>query len=69
VRFSDEMDKLHSRAKSTPKTGPQRLYTVSKDEHGNWYAHMRSYPYVPVFGSIGSKARAQRVARLMNETV
>lgn len=44
-------------------------YVVSKDDKtGTWYAHMRGYPYVPVFGSIGTKAHATVVARLRNET-
>lgn len=44
-------------------------YIVSKDENGGfWYAHMKGYPYIPVFGSIGSKSHAMKVAKTMNET-
>ena len=44
-------------------------YTVSKDaESGLWYAHQVGYAYIPVFGSFGTKAHAQKVARMMEET-
>ena len=44
-------------------------YVVSKDDKtGTWYAHMRGYPHVPVFGSIGTKERATKVASLRNRT-
>ena len=41
-------------------------YTVSKD--GNvWYCHHKDYPYVPVFGSIGTKQKALKVMRERNK--
>lgn len=33
----------------------ERRYTVSKDKNGRWYAHMKGYPNIPVFGSISEK--------------
>lgn len=52
------------------KRDEQRKYVVSKDTKGGfWYAHLEGYPYVPVFGSIGTKSHAMKVARLYNETV
>lgn len=44
-------------------------YTVSKDKKsGLWYAHMKGFAYVPVFGSFGTKPHALKVAKLYNET-
>ena len=31
-----------------------------------WYCHMKGYPYVPVFGSMGTKAEAAAVCRTYN---
>lgn len=31
-----------------------------------WYCHMRGYSYVPVFGSIGSRQKAESVCKVMN---
>lgn len=31
-----------------------------------WYCHMKGYPYIPVFGSIGTKAEAAAVCRAYN---
>ena len=43
-------------------------YTISQEKKsGAWYCHKRGFPYVPVLGSIGDKAKAQKVCRLMNE--
>lgn len=45
-------------------------YVISQDkESGAWYCHMRGYPYIPVFGSIGDKAKAQKVCNMMNRSV
>ena len=33
-----------------------RVYTISKDKNGYWYAHMVGYSNIPVFGSF-SKSR------------
>ena len=44
-------------------------YVISQDESGAWYCHKRGYPYIPVFGSIGSKAKARRVCDMMNRSV
>ena len=45
----------------------RRNYTVSKDkESGLWYAHMKGYAYVPVFGSFGSKKKATEYAKMMD---
>lgn len=42
------------------------MYTVSKTKEGAYYCHAEGYPYIPVFGSIGDKKKAQEVCRLMN---
>lgn len=34
----------------------ERHYTVSKDKKtGVWYAHMKGYAYIPIFGSFSEK--------------
>ncbi len=49
------------------------MYEVNKqtDEHGNsfWYCHRRGFPYVPVFGSIGSYKKAKSVCDMYNKSV
>lgn len=44
-------------------------YVISKDKQGFWYCHMRGYSYIPVFGSIGDKKKAQRVCDMYNRSV
>ena len=36
---------------------PKKIgYTVSKDKKsGLWYAHMKDFPYIPIFGSFCEK--------------
>ena len=43
-------------------------YTVSevKDAKGVFYCHHRNTPQIPVFGSIGDKAKANKVCREYN---
>lgn len=47
-----------------------KQYVVSKtiDSEGKdcWYCHLKEFSYVPVFGSIGDKAKANRVCKMMN---
>lgn len=47
-------------------------YVVSKtyDDTNKpvWYVHKEGFNYVPVFGSIGNKRRANSVCRIMNES-
>lgn len=45
-----------------------RNYTVSKDsKSGLWYAHMKEFPYVPVFGSFSEKkTEAMEYAKMYN---
>lgn len=45
-----------------------RNYTVSKDsKSGLWYAHMKEFPYVPVFGSFSEKkSEAMEYAKMYN---
>ena len=31
-----------------------------------WYCHHRDYPWIPVFGSIGSRNKALKACRLQN---
>lgn len=50
----------------------EKPYVVSeKTEGGNrfFYCHQRGYPYIPVFGSIGDKKRANKVCHMMNQSV
>ena len=48
----------------------QLPYVISYDAKSDfWYCHMRGYAYVPVFGSIGDKRKAQRVCDMMNKSV
>lgn len=45
----------------------KKPYVISQDkESGAWYCHKRGYPYIPVFGSVGEKPKAQKVCNLMN---
>lgn len=45
----------------------KRNYTVSRDKvSGLWYAHMKGFNYVPVFGSFGSKRHAEEYAKMMD---
>lgn len=47
-----------------------KLYVISQDtKSGAWYCHMRGYSHIPVFGSIGSKSKAMRVCKMMNDLV
>lgn len=42
-------------------------YEISQDKQsGAWYCHKKGYDYIPVFGSIGDKRKAQRVCDLYN---
>ena len=47
-------------------------YVVNKgcDKLGKqfWYCHLDGFSYIPVFGSIGSKEKAKKIAKIMNET-
>jgi len=45
-----------------------RKYTVSKDsKSGLWYAHMKGYAYIPVFGSFSKKkSEAMEYAKMYN---
>ena len=45
-------------------------YIVSHDLKGGfWYCHKEGFPYIPVFGSIGDKAKAQKVCKEMNKSI
>ena len=45
-------------------------YVISQDtKSGAWYAHHRDYPYIPVFGSIGDKKKAQIIAYERNKSI
>lgn len=48
----------------------QSPYVVSevKEQPGVFYCHQRGYDYIPVFGSIGDKAKAKKVCKMMNES-
>ncbi len=35
-------------------------------EEGVYYCHEKGFDYIPVFGSIGTKAKATEICRLMN---
>lgn len=41
-------------------------YTISREGNEYW-CHMEGYPYIPVFGSVGTKKKAQKVMRERNE--
>lgn len=45
----------------------EKPYVVSQDiKSGAWYCHRRGFSYCPVFGSIGTKKKAQSVCNLYN---
>ena len=45
-------------------------YVISQEpKSGAWYCHMRGYPYVPVFGSIGDKKKAKKICDMYNRSV
>lgn len=44
-------------------------YIVTKDKQGFYYCHKRGYAYIPVFGSIGDRKKAQKVCDMMNRSV
>lgn len=47
----------------------EKPYVVSKDrESGAYYCHMRNYSYIPVFGSIGDKKKANKICKMMNRS-
>lgn len=46
----------------------KKPYVVSKDKSGAWYCHRRGYPYIPVVGSIGDKAKAMEICRMYNKS-
>lgn len=48
----------------------EKPYVISHDDKGDfWYCHKRGYAYVPVFGSIGDRYKAQKVCDMMNRSV
>ena len=48
----------------------RKPYVVSHEpKSGDWYCHMRGYPYVPVFGSIGDKRKAKKICDMYNRSV
>lgn len=47
----------------------QKPYIVTQDKSGNWYCCKRGFAYIPVFGSIGDKRKAQKVCDMMNKSV
>lgn len=47
---------------------PYVVSKLPKDSTG-YYCHMRDYPNIPVFGSIGDKSKAMAVCRTMNESL
>lgn len=45
-------------------------YKVSQTKTaGLWYCHMEGFPYIPVFGSIGSKKKAMLVCKQKNACI
>lgn len=43
----------------------KKTYVVSKDkDSGLYYAHMKGYSYIPVFGSFGTKKHAEEFAAM-----
>ena len=41
-------------------------YISGVHEDKVYYCHLRNYPHIPVFGSIGSKQQANEICRMMN---
>ena len=39
-----------------------KMYVVSKEKGGQYYCHLQGFPYVPVFGSFGTKKHALKCA-------
>ena len=49
----------------------EKPYVVSKGNDGRneyYYCHMRGYPNIPVFGSIGDSRHAIKVCKMMNRS-
>lgn len=50
----------------------EKPYIVSKDRDMTgkefYYCHMRNFPNVPVFGSIGNKSLANKICKEMNKS-
>ena len=42
---------------------------ISGNKEPVYYCHARNTPNVPVFGSIGDKAKANKVCKMMNRSV
>lgn len=46
-------------------------YVTSKayDKYGQefYYVHLENFPYIPVFGSIGDKRKADKIRKLYNQ--
>lgn len=53
------------------KQAYEKPYIISEcpKDPGVWYCHMRGYPYIPVFGSIGSKQKAKAVCDMYNRSM
>ena len=48
----------------------KKPYVISQDKKGGfWYCHQKGYSYIPVFGSIGDKRKAQKICDLMNKSI
>ena len=45
------------------------MYVISQNKQGFWYCHMQGYDYIPVFGSIGDKKKAQAVCDTYNRSI
>lgn len=45
---------------------PEDKIMFDKDRKPVWYCHMKGFPNIPVFGSIGSKQKALAVCKQMN---
>lgn len=39
---------------------------ISGNKESVYYVHNRNYPDIPVFGSIGDKAKANKICKMMN---
>ena len=56
-----------SRRKYVVSEVPSNMVSGCKERL--YYCHMEGFPRVPVFGSIGSKAKAKKIADLYNKPV
>jgi hypothetical protein len=48
---------------------PSKYIDMSEIVKGFWYCHLIGHPNIPVIESIGSKKNADKICKMMNESI